>query len=116
MNEDITTSLVGFRNVNHAVLIAKMIESYYITQKEWPDTTGRLILPAPRSGDLEFLFLRRWDLADLQVTCTKNFLNLVSVEDLDETTEGFSFNGNLMIFSAEHEFYAQRLNEILELE
>jgi len=116
MDEDATTSLVGFKNVDQAELIAKMIETHYIRQKEWPDTSGQLVLPAPHDEELNFLFLRRWDLAELQMTCTKNFLSMVTVEDLDTRGGRFSFDGKLMVFSAEPEFYATRLDEILLLE
>jgi hypothetical protein len=115
MNEDAPTAIVGFRNVEHALIIGKMIEVYYIKQKEWPNTTGKLILPAPHEGDLDFLFLRRWDLADLQVECTKNFLSMVSVNDLETTSTGFNFDGKLMNFEASLEFYVERLDELLQL-
>jgi hypothetical protein len=112
MDDDATTSLVGFRNVDHAELIAKMIESYYISAHELPDTSGQLVLPAPHDGPLNFLSLRRWDLAELQMECTKNFLSMVTVEDLDTSGGKFSFDGKLMVFSAEPEFYIQRLEEL----
>lgn len=91
-----------------------MIESHYIKQKEWPDTTGKLILPEPHEGDLEFLFLRKWDFADLQVECTKNFLCMVSVDDLESTKTGFNFDGKLMSFAAPLELYIASLNEMFE--
>ena len=114
MTEDATTSVVSFKNVDQAELIAKMIETYYIRQKEWPDTSGQLVLPAPHDGDLNFLYLRRWDMAELQMTCTKNFLSMVTVEDLDTTKGGFNFDGKLMVFSAEPEFYIESLKEMFE--
>jgi hypothetical protein len=92
-----------------------MIETYYIRQKEWPDTSGQLVLPAPHEGDLNFLFLRKWDLADLQMECTKNFLSMVSVDDLKTTNAGFNFDGKLMSFEAPTEFYVARLEELLDL-
>lgn len=113
--EESSTAIVGFKHVDHALIIGKMIETYYIRQKEWPDTSGQLVLPAPHEGDLNFLFLRKWDLADLQVECTKNFLNMVSVDDLKPTNAGFNFDGKLMSFDAPVEFYVARLEELLEL-
>jgi len=113
MNDESTTAMVGFKNVDHALIVGKMIESYYIKQKEWPDTTGKLVLPAPHEGDLDFLFLRKWDFSDLQVECTKNFLNLVLVDDLESTKTGFNFDGKLLSFEAPVEFYVARLEELL---
>ena len=113
--EESPTAIVGFKNVEHALVIGKMIETYYIRQKEWPDTSGQLVLPAPHEGDLNFLFLRKWDLADLQMECTKNFLSMVSVDDLKPTNAGFNFDGKLMSFEAPTEFYVARLEELLDV-
>jgi hypothetical protein len=115
MNDDSPTAIVGFKNVDNALVIGKMIETYYMKQKEWPDTSGKLILPAPHDGDLTFLFLRKWDLAELQVECTKNFLSMVAIDNLQTTKRGFNFDGKLMSFEAPNEFYAERLEELLEL-
>jgi hypothetical protein len=114
MNEDAPTAIVGFKNVEHALVVGKMIEMHYVKQKEWPDTTGQLLLPAPHEGDLDFLFLRKWDLADLQVACTKNFLCMVSVEDLEPTKTGFNFDGKLLSFQAPLEFHIESLKEMYE--
>ena len=115
MKDDSPTSIVGFKNVDNALVIGKMIETYYMTQQEWPDTTGQLILPPPHDGDLNFLFLQKWDFADLQVECTKNFLSMVAIDNLQTTKRGFNFDGKMLSFDAPHEFYVARLDEILEL-
>ena len=115
MKDDSPTSIVGFKNVDNALVIGKMIETYYMTQQEWPDTTGQLILPPPHDVDLNFLFLQKWDFADLQVECTKNFLSMVAIDNLQTTKRGFNFDGKMLSFDAPHEFYVARLEEILEL-
>ena len=115
MKDDSPTSIVGFKNVDNALVIGKMIETYYMTQQEWPDTTGQLLLPPPHDGDLNFLFLQKWDFADLQVECTKNFLSMVAIDNLQTTKRGFNFDGKMLSFDAPHEFYVARLEEILEL-
>ena len=115
MKDDSPTSIVGFKNVDNALVIGKMIETYYMTQQEWPDTSGQLLLPPPHDGDLNFLFLQKWDFADLQVECTKNFLSMVAIDNLQTTKRGFNFDGKMLSFDAPHEFYVARLDEILEL-
>ena len=112
VNENSKTALVGFKNVDHAILIGKMIETYYMTQQEWPDTTGQLILPPPHDGDLNFLFLQKWDFADLKTECTKNFLSMVAIDNLETTKRGFNFDGKILSFEAPLEFYVVRLAEL----
>ena len=116
MNDDSQTAIVGFKNVDNALVIGKMIETYYMTQQEWPDTSGQLILPAPHDGNLNFLFLQKWDFADLKVECTKNFLSMVAIDSLETTKRGFNFDGKMLSFDAPHEFYTERLDEIFRLE
>ena len=116
MNDDSPTAIVGFKNVDNALVIGKMIETYYMTQQEWPDTSGQLLLPPPHDGDLNFLSLRKWDFAQLQVECTKNFLSMVAIDNLGTTKRGFNFDGKMLSFDAPHEFYVERLEEILRLE
>ena len=40
---------------------------------------------------------------------------MVSVDDLEPTRNGFNFDGKLMSFDAPMEFYATRLEELLEV-
>ena len=89
-----------------------MIETHYLVQNEWPDTTGQLILPAPHDGDLNFLFLQKWDFAELKVECTKNFLSMVAIDNLETTKQGFNFDGKILSFEAPLEFYVVRLAEL----
>ena len=116
MNDDSPTAIVGFKNVDNALVIGKMIETYYMTQQEWPNTSGQLLLPPPHDGDLNFLFLQKWDFAQLQVECTKNFLSMVAIDSLETTKRGFNFDGKMLSFDAPREFYAERLDEIFRLE
>ena len=112
VNENSKTALVGFKNVDHAILIGKMIETHYLVQNEWPSTDGQLILPAPHDGDLNFLFLQKWDFAELKVECTKNFLSMVAIDNLETTKQGFNFDGKILSFEAPLEFYVVRLAEL----
>ena len=115
VNENSKTALVGFKNVDNALVIGKMIETYYMTQQEWPDTSGQLLLPPPHDGNLNFLFLQKWDFAQLQVECTKNFLSMVAIDNLGTTKRGFNFDGKMLSFEAPIEFYVARLEELFEI-
>lgn len=114
MNESMPTALVSFKSHDDAFLIGQMIEAHYMKQKEWPDTQGQLVLPLPQADDLMFLFLQKWDYEDLKMTCTKNFLNLVSIDDVANTKRGFSFDGQILSFQAPTAFYVERLNDMYE--
>lgn len=114
VTDDATSAIVGFKDPDHALFVGQMIETHYAEQNEWPITTGQLILPMPRMGELAFLFLQKWDFEDLKLTCTKNFLNMVSVDNIHNTKKGFNLQGEVLAFHAPLEFYAECLKEMYE--
>ena len=114
LNENIRTAIVGFRDVEEAALIGAMIETHYIEKKEWPITTevGTLILPEGRLNKLVHIFIREWEFDDLKVECTRNILDMISVDEVLKKTESYSFEGNLFSFEAPDDFYKARFDEI----
>jgi hypothetical protein len=119
VNEKVRTSIVGFRDIDDASFIGKMLETHFVRQKEWPDTRseGSLILPTSQVGlEMHNIYIQKWDFEDLKMTCTKNFLDLVSVDSLVNTKNGYTFSGNMYRFEAPVEFYKDRLDEIFTLE
>lgn len=115
-DEDIRTAVVGFRDIKDALAISNMIETYYIEKKEWPDmyNIGTIVLPEGRLKDLAYVFLRQWDFDDLKLECTRNILDLASVDKILKKTGNYSFSGSLFKFSAPPEFYQNRFNELFE--
>jgi hypothetical protein len=118
LNEDDRTSMVGFKFKNDAKFIAQMIETYYVNTQEWPETYGDLILPKPvdRNVDLTYLYIHRWDFEDLKIVCTRNMLDLISVDGIVDTKNGHSFTGNLFKFDAPAQFYQDRFEELMPSE
>lgn len=114
VNDDSLSAVVGFKNPDHALFIGKMIELNYMEQNELPYTSGQLVLPMASPGNLEFLFLQKWDFEDLKTTCTKNFLNMLSITSIGDGRKGFNLAGDLMMFEATHEFYVDCLKEIYD--
>jgi len=58
-----------------------------------------------------------WDFDELKLTCTKNFLDMISIDDIikRKAQGGYVFAGNAYSFEADPDFYRQRLAEIHEL-
>ena len=117
VTDDIRTAIVGFRNVGDAALLGAMIETYYIEKKEWPDmsSVGNLILPEGRLNELVYIFIRQWEFDELKVECTRNILDMISVEEIVNKNTSYSLSGNLYSFDAPDEFYRNRFDEIYEL-
>ena len=116
VSENVQTAILGFKDPEDAVVVGKMLETHYMMEKEWPATFGQIHLPEPRSDVALFhLFFRKWDFEDLKVTCTKNFLNMVAIDDIENTKKGFEFNGKMFAFEAPVEFYVERLAELYQM-
>jgi hypothetical protein len=95
-----------------------MLETYFMREKEWPDTklVGTLVLPSSKNSDvLSHVYIQKWDFDELKVTCTKNIMDMLSVDALVSTKNGYSFAGDVYKFEAPIEFYRERFDEILHL-
>jgi hypothetical protein len=119
ISDKVRTSIVGFKDIDDAIFIGKMIETHFVRQKEWPDTRveGSLVLPSSQVGDvLHHIYVQKWEFNELKLTCTKNFLDMLSVESIINTKNGYSFEGSAFKFEAPLDFYKDRLFELFSLE
>ena len=107
------SAVVAFRRIDDAVLFGSMIETYFTYSQEWP-STDLLILPAPRIKELGDIFLQKWEFDDLKLNCTRNMLDMISVDKISKARESYTFNGDQYIFDAPLDFYQNRFNELLE--
>jgi hypothetical protein len=105
--------IVAFRRMEDAVLIGSMIETHFINSKSWPDM-DIFMLPAPRVKELNNIFLQKWEFDDLKLNCTRNMLDMISVEEINKRASSYTFTGNQYTFGAPLEFYQNRFNELLE--
>jgi len=121
VDEQSRTSIVGFTEWDNAMFVGQMLETYFIDQKEWPPTyeMGALILPSPQrpTDVLHHLYIQQWEFDELQLTCTKNFLDMISIDDIlkKKSPSGYVFSGKTYAFEAPIEFYRERFGEIHEL-
>ena len=121
VNEDSRTSIVGFTEWDNAMFVGQMLETYFIAQMEWPSTyeVGALILPGPQGPHdvLHHLYIQQWEFDELKLTCTQNFLDMISINDIvkKKAQGGYVFTGSAYSFEADLDFYRQRLDEIHEI-
>ena len=117
-HEKSNTAIIGFHKYDDAMFIGKMIESYFLRQNELPDTSevGTLILPMSEQkvDVLNYLFIQEWKFEDLKVMCTRNVLDMVSVQDILNSRGGYSFTGVVYKFEAPPDFYQERFEELFK--
>ena len=118
IDETTRTSMVSFRQWDDAFFIGKMIETHYIQENEWPDTSqpGSLILPNSIIGDvLKHIYIQEWNYDDLKVRCTENTLDMVTVDSILKKKSSYSFSGSQLKFEAPPEFYRMRFDQLFTL-
>ena len=114
--KDAVSSVVAFRNLNEALMIGCMIETHFMNHKEWPNfDMDSLTLPAARVDDLKNIFLQKWDFDDLKLICTRNMLDMISVDEINMKATAYTFSGNQYKFGADLEFYQNRFNELMDV-
>ena len=116
VNETARTCMVGFKTWKDAHYLGKMVETYFVQNKSWPDMNmaGALTLPTSRvSDDLSHIYIQKWEFEELKLECARNTLNLVSVEAIQKNMTGYNFAGNVYMFDADLDFYRDRFEELV---
>lgn len=115
LGEEARTAIVGFAELKDALHIGKMIDMHFIEKKEWPDvqgTGGPLILPRSQFDELINVFIRKWEFDELKFECTRNFLDMVSVNYIFPDKTSYSLSGEIYRFKATDDFYRERIREL----
>lgn len=113
--KDSISAVVAFRNIDDAVMIGSMIETHFLHHKEWPEfDENPLLLPNSRIDDLRNIFLQKWEFDDLKLICTRNMLDMISVDEINKRQTSYTFSGSTYKFDAPIEFYQNRFNELLD--
>lgn len=119
VNKNSRTSIVSFRKWDDAFLISKMIETNFISKKEWPETgdDGSVVLPTSAIHDdiLRAVYIQKWEFDELKLLCTSNFLDMISVDEIVSKKAKHMFSGHVLRFEAPIEFYQERLEYFMNL-
>jgi hypothetical protein len=114
-------SIVSFTNVNHAGKMAGMLEEYRRRTSEWPDFmndhSNSLFLPDETiNNQLVELSIVQWDLDELKMNCMNNMLDLITLNYMKKTRDGFSVGGDTYLINGPLDFYQERFNELYHLD
>lgn len=119
ISEKYRTSIVSFKRWDDAFFISKMIETNFISKKEWPmsEEDGTITLPMSAIHDdiLRAVYIQEWDFNDLKLLCTSNFLDMISVDEIVTKKAKHMFQGHILRFEAPIEFYQARLERFINI-
>ena len=121
-SDNLKICIVSFTNINHAYLMAGMMEEHRHRTKEWPpllqeDGYNSFMLPNSQNmpPDMLELSVEKWNKDKLGVHCAKNMLDLLVLTRITQTKTGYNIGGESYSFNASLEFYQSRFDQLFEL-
>jgi hypothetical protein len=119
-NSSIDSTIISFKREIDAISFAQMIESHKALTKEWPSTTlgnmnSLFVMANMNENPLYYpneLYLKTWDLSELQIYCASNILQLFIMHSITLKDENvYNIKGEHLTLSIPIEKYS----EILEI-
>lgn len=117
--------VVSFSNKRDALLIGNAVQNHVAKVKEYPifnfadsqsDNAFRVMnYTGPTDVLNGNMYIQDWnELDDLKFYCAAHFFDLITLNRLSPTKDGFIMKGNTFKFEASQEFYTQRLEYLYE--
>ena len=110
------TTVITFRDLEHAVTVATSIESHYYHTRFWPDMTSdkfELVYgPLSQTPKILDIYKEEWD--DLREYCALWNTGLLVVENIKLHESSVLFNGSLASFQLPIEHQIKHLDELIE--
>ena len=121
-DQRVKTATVAFRRRGDATLMAYMIERHVKQENKWPDVLmvdnafslfGGKINPLQENSLIE---VRPWTMDSLQVFCVDAFLDLIVLNELDESYNNkYKLSGDVIKLTIPDEYYALKIAELYAL-
>lgn len=120
-DQRVKTATVAFRRKSDATLMAYMIERHVKQENRWPDVLvvdnafslfGGKINPMHENSLVE---VRSWTMDPLQVFCVDAYLDLIVLNELNESYNKYKMSGEVIKLSIPNEFYALKIAELYNL-
>lgn len=115
-NEKVMISVVSFKREEHAKLIAGMLEEYKINSGDWPPlfSDDDIWLPSP-TDQLRELEIIQWDKKELDNFCIMNILDLITINSMNNSKNGYRIIGDTYKFDVSTEVYQDIFNNKYKL-
>jgi hypothetical protein len=120
-DQRVKTATVAFRRKGDATLMAYMIERHVKQENRWPDVLmvdnafslfGGKINPMHENSLIE---VRSWSMDMLQVFCVDAYLDLIVLNEFNESYNKYKLSGEVMKLTIPDEYYALKIAELYDL-
>lgn len=116
------TAIVAFNNKSESITMAYLLESHKRIRKEWPknmfdtDEDEEFSLYSDirninYSEALSELYINIWEKEELEEYCVRNIMDILYIEELQDSKHNFSLSGKLHIIEADYKYYINLFND-----
>ena len=112
------TAVVAFTREADVLTMGRMLENHYRTYKEWPDMVidnSIKIYSGNRGTNLQFLQAAEWTPETLTELCCSHYMDILQIDELTETSSGYSIKGSRLMLEGNHEMYIQACKNMYRL-
>ena len=101
-------AVLSFGRLNDVHIMGHMIENHVKRLGEWPEVG--------EDESMNMLSVIEWDMEEIKFLCASSYLDLLHVEKLIKTRDGYGISGNRYMFEGNQLFYTTILNQLYEKE
>lgn len=116
-------AVLSFGRLNDVHIMGHMIENHVKRLGEWPEVGEDESMNIFSGGndlkieeELDMLSVIEWDMEEIKFLCASSYLDLLHVEKLIKTRDGYGISGNRYMFEGNQLFYTTILNQLYEKE
>lgn len=113
------TAMVAFTRESDVLTMGLMLETHYRTHKEWPDMVidNYINIYSGNPGiNLQFLKAVEWTPETLTDLCCSHYMDVLQIDELAETSGGYTIKGSRLVIEGSHEMYIQSCQNMYNLQ
>jgi hypothetical protein len=112
------TAVIAFTRKSDVLTMGTMLENHYRTYKEWPDLVidnSINIYSGNQGTRLQFLQAAEWAPETLSDLCCSHYLDILQIDELSETSSGYTIKGSRLVIEGSHEMYIEACRNMYSL-
>jgi hypothetical protein len=114
------TAMIAFTRESDVLTMGTMLENHYRTYKEWPELVINSSIKIYSGNnnvkdELKFLQPAEWSPEELTVVCCSRFMDILQIDELFETKNGYNIKGSRLILQGTNDMYIGACNRMLGL-
>jgi len=112
------TAVIAFTRESDVLTMGTMLETHYRTYREWPDLVidnSIKIYSGNKSTELQFLQTAEWAPETLSDLCCSHYMDILQIDELTETSSGYTIKGSRLMLEGSHEMYIQACRNMYNL-